>query len=79
MLLAHEIISVWHITLYFHFNSSIKLIGMNAFMFLLLGVKPFWRDPSRSRWYYPFPWEFGHRSPTREGKCPDLDKGFISI
>ena len=41
MLLAHEIISVWHRTLYFHFNSSIKLIGMNAFMFLLLGVKPF--------------------------------------
>ena len=41
MLLAHEIISVWHRTLYFHFNRSIKLIGMNAFMFLLLGVKPF--------------------------------------
>lgn len=41
MLLAHEIISVRHTTLYFHFNSSIKLIVMNAFMCLLLGVKPF--------------------------------------
>lgn len=32
MLLAHEIISVRHTTLYFHFNSSIKLIVMNAFV-----------------------------------------------